>query len=74
MLLFDSGDPGGDAVIQKLYQACLPNQKCLYVGKNKHAYMNTYKFTDLAINDLKSCTAYIFSSSVHEKIYLKRYS
>lgn len=72
MLLFDSGDPGGDAVIQRLYQACAAKWQCLYVGKNKNAYQNACKFSELGAEDLASCMAYIFSSNVDKKKYLNK--
>ena len=72
MLIFDSGDPGGDDIIDKVYHYCTQFYKCTYVGSNKDKYSETSVFESLTDNDLRRAKCYIFSSSVKKKSYLKR--
>ena len=72
MLIFDSGDPGGDAIIEKVYYHCIQLYECTYVGSNESKYSEKSIFENFSENNLMQAKCYIFSSSVNNKIYLKR--
>lgn len=72
MLLFDSGDPGGDRLIKNIYENFRVENKCLYVGINKRNYDQCDDFSNINLQGPNEIKSYIFSSSVHNKSYISR--